>query len=34
VEILRAFLAAEISGEDRHVRRRAEVAEIERTGGQ
>jgi len=34
VEIARAFLAAELSGEERHVRRRAEVAEIERTGGE
>jgi ribose 5-phosphate isomerase B len=33
-EITRAFLAAEVSGEERHVRRRAEVAEIERTGGE
>ncbi|MDQ6776766.1 MAG: RpiB/LacA/LacB family sugar-phosphate isomerase [Actinomycetota bacterium] len=32
-EILRAFLAAEVSDEERHVRRRAEVDEIERTGG-
>jgi ribose 5-phosphate isomerase B len=33
-EIIRAFLAAEVSDEERHVRRRAEVAEIERTGGE
>jgi ribose 5-phosphate isomerase B len=33
-EILAAFLAAEVSDEARHVRRRAEVAEIERTGGE
>ncbi|HWF25626.1 MAG TPA: RpiB/LacA/LacB family sugar-phosphate isomerase [Solirubrobacteraceae bacterium] len=32
-EIARAFMAAEISDEARHVRRRAEVDEIERTGG-
>jgi ribose 5-phosphate isomerase B len=32
-EIVTAFLAAEISDEERHVRRRAEVEEIERTGG-
>lgn len=32
-EIVTAFLAAEVSGEERHVKRRAEVAEIERTGG-
>ncbi len=32
-EIVSAFLAAEFSGEERHVRRLAEVAEIERTGG-
>lgn len=32
-EIVKTFLAAEVSGEERHVRRRAEVAEIERTGG-
>jgi ribose 5-phosphate isomerase B len=33
VEIVAAFLSARISDEERHVRRRAEVAEIERTGG-
>jgi ribose 5-phosphate isomerase B len=33
-EIVAAFLAAEVSNEERHVRRRAEVAEIERTGGE
>jgi len=32
-EIVSAFLAAHVSDEERHVRRRAEVAEIERTGG-
>jgi ribose 5-phosphate isomerase B len=32
-EIVRAFLQAEISSDERHVRRRAEVEEIERTGG-
>lgn len=32
-EIARAFLAAEVSDEERHLRRRGEVAEIERTGG-
>ena len=32
-EIVTAFLGAEISDEERHVRRRAKVAEIERTGG-
>jgi ribose 5-phosphate isomerase B len=32
-EIVTAFLAAELSGEERHVRRRAKVDEIERTGG-
>jgi ribose 5-phosphate isomerase B len=32
-EIVVAFLAAEISDEERHVRRRAKVQEIERTGG-
>jgi ribose 5-phosphate isomerase B len=33
VEIVDAFLAAKISDADRHVRRRAKVQEIERTGG-
>ena len=33
VEVIAAFLGAVISDEERHVRRRAEVAEIERTGG-
>jgi ribose 5-phosphate isomerase B len=33
-EIVKAFLAAQLSGDERHVRRRAEVAEIERTGGE
>jgi ribose 5-phosphate isomerase B len=33
-EIVTAFLRAEVSDEERHVRRRAEVDEIERTGGQ
>jgi ribose 5-phosphate isomerase B len=33
-EIVLAFLGAEVSTEERHVRRRAEVDEIERTGGQ
>ncbi|MDQ6804517.1 MAG: RpiB/LacA/LacB family sugar-phosphate isomerase [Actinomycetota bacterium] len=33
-EIIRAFLAAEVSDEERHLRRRAEVEEIERTGGE
>lgn len=32
-EIVTAFLGAEVSDEERHVRRRAEVQEIERTGG-
>jgi ribose 5-phosphate isomerase B len=32
-EIVVAFLAAEVSGEERHVRRRGKVDEIERTGG-
>jgi len=32
-EIVSAFLAAEVSEEQRHVRRRAMVQEIERTGG-
>jgi len=33
-EIVVAFLGATISDEERHVRRRAEVEEIERTGGE
>jgi hypothetical protein len=33
VEIVAAFLAATVSQEDRHVRRRAKIDEIERTGG-
>ena len=33
-EIVTAFLNARFSGEERHVRRMAEVAEIERTGGE
>jgi ribose 5-phosphate isomerase B len=33
-EIVKTFLAAEVSDEDRHVRRRAEVDKIERTGGE
>jgi ribose 5-phosphate isomerase B len=33
-EIVRAFLGAQLSGEERHVRRRAMVDEIERTGGE
>jgi ribose 5-phosphate isomerase B len=32
-EIVRAFLGAAVSDEERHVRRRAKVDEIERTGG-
>lgn len=32
-EIVTAFLAASVSGEERHVDRRAAVQEIERTGG-
>jgi ribose 5-phosphate isomerase B len=32
-EIVEAFLGAKISDEERHVRRRGEVDEIERTGG-
>jgi ribose 5-phosphate isomerase B len=32
-EIVTAFLGAQISDEERHVRRRAKVLEIERTGG-
>ena len=34
VEIVTAFLGAQVSDEERHVRRRAEVDEIERTGGE
>ena len=34
MEVARNFMAAEISDEERHVRRRAEVEEIERTGGE
>jgi ribose 5-phosphate isomerase B len=33
-EIVSAFLAAEVSDEERHVRRRAKVQQIERTGGE
>jgi ribose 5-phosphate isomerase B len=33
-EIVMAFLGAQINYEERHVRRRAKVAEIERTGGE
>jgi ribose 5-phosphate isomerase B len=33
-EIVTAFLAAVVSNEERHVRRRAKVDEIERTGGE
>jgi ribose 5-phosphate isomerase B len=33
-EIVSAFLSASISDEERHVRRRAKVDELERTGGQ
>jgi ribose 5-phosphate isomerase B len=33
-EVVAAFVGAEFSGEERHVRRLAEVAEIERTGGE
>jgi ribose 5-phosphate isomerase B len=33
-EIVTAFLNARFSGEERHVRRLAKVAEIERTGGE
>jgi ribose 5-phosphate isomerase B len=33
-EIARAFMAAEVSDEERHLRRRGEVDEIERTGGE
>lgn len=32
-EIVTAFLGAEVSEEERHVRRRGKIAEIERTGG-
>jgi ribose 5-phosphate isomerase B len=32
-EIVTAFLGAQVSDEERHVRRRAKVQEIERTGG-
>ena len=32
-EIVEAFLRAEVSDEERHMRRRAKVLEIERTGG-
>lgn len=33
-EIVTAFLRAELSDEERHVRRRGQVLEIERTGGE
>jgi ribose 5-phosphate isomerase B len=33
-EIVTAFLRAEVSDEERHVRRRGQVLEIERTGGE
>ena len=33
-EIASAFLRAEVSDEERHVRRRSQVLEIERTGGE
>lgn len=33
-EIVAAFLEAEVSDEERHARRRGQVLEIERTGGQ
>jgi ribose 5-phosphate isomerase B len=33
-EIVTAFLGARVSEEERHVRRRAQVLDIERTGGQ
>jgi len=33
IAIIVAFLGAEISDEERHVRRRAKIDEIERTGG-
>ena len=32
-QVVVTFLAARVSGEERHVRRRAQVDEIERTGG-
>ena len=32
-EIVNAFLRAEVSDEERHVRRRGKIDEIERTGG-
>jgi hypothetical protein len=32
-QIVVAFLSARVSDEERHVRRRAKVDEIERTGG-
>jgi ribose 5-phosphate isomerase RpiB len=32
-EIVARFLSASISNEERHVRRRAKIDEIERTGG-
>jgi ribose 5-phosphate isomerase B len=33
-EIATAFLRAEVSDEERHVRRRGEIDKIERTGGE
>jgi len=33
-EIVTAFLGAQVSYEERHVRRRAKVDEMERTGGE
>jgi ribose 5-phosphate isomerase RpiB len=33
VKIVTAFLGAVVSAEERHVRRRAEIDKIERTGG-
>jgi ribose 5-phosphate isomerase B len=33
-EIVTAFLGAQVSDEERHVRRREKVAEIELTGGE
>ncbi len=33
-EVVAAFLGAQLSSEERHVRRRAKVQEIERTGGE